>query len=216
MHLRYVIAVVSFAMALPLASVDAQSTTLDPAKWSFSLGVDPVQLDLNTPDPGIDARGVANLTRSWQSRNSKWARHISLMVGADTPHSFHPFFFSPEQPVLDCECSVRYANRYVGLTVGSSYDLLRVSRFTPYLTAGTGVYYTGFRRSAANGVTPIGFSYYDQAFSQNNFGIGANAGLGLKMRFGAHEFFMEQMLHELDLNRRRGMAIAPLNLGFRF
>ena len=93
MHLRHAVTLGWFASALPLASLSAQSasstqgTAPDPAKWSFSLGVDPGNLDLHTPEPGIDARAVANLTRSWQSRNSKWARHISLMVGADAPHS---------------------------------------------------------------------------------------------------------------------------------
>ena len=81
MHVRYVVAVSSLAIALPLASVSAQSTAPEPEKWSFSLGVDPTHLDLHTPDPGVDARMVANLTRSWQSGNSRFARHISLMVG---------------------------------------------------------------------------------------------------------------------------------------
>jgi hypothetical protein len=215
MHLRYVVAVSSFAIGVPLASVHAQSTSPEPRNWSFSLGVDPGQLDLNTPEPGIDGRAVANLTRSWQSRNSKWARHISLMVGADAPHSIQPFLYSPDF-ASNCECWIRYASRYAALTVGASYDLLRVSRFTPYLTGGTGIYYTGLRRSAAGGVTPTEVPYFNQPFSQDNFAVGANAGVGLKMRFGPHEFFIEQMLHELDLNRRAGMAIAPLNIGFRF
>lgn len=213
MHLHHVIAASSLALAVPLASVRAQGTAPEPPNWSFSLGVDPGQLDLNTPEPGIDARAVTNLTRSWQSRNSKWARHISLMVGADAPHSLRPFY---NQFGEACECWVRYASRYAGLTVGASYDLLRVSRFTPYLTGGTGIYYTGLRRSAADGVTPNEFPYFNQPYSQDKLALGANAGLGLKMRFGSHELFIEQMLHELDLNRRGRMAIAPLNIGFRF
>jgi hypothetical protein len=211
MHLRYVVAVSSFAIAVPFASVHAQSTAPEPRNWSFSLGVDPVQFDLNTPEPGIDARAVASLTRSWQSRNSKWARHISLMVGADAPRSFMPVY---TQSGPGCDCWVRYANRYAGLTVGVSYDLLRVSRFTPYLTGGTGIYYTGLRRSATDAVTP--FPDLNQPFSQDKLALGANAGLGLKMRFGSREFFIEQMLHELDLNRRGVIAVAPLNIGFRF
>jgi hypothetical protein len=229
MHLRHAVTVGWFAATLPLAPMAAQeilsqTPSPDPAKWSFSLGVDPGQLDLHTPEPGIDARGVANLTRSWQTRNSRWARHISVMVGAEAPHYFHPFFFSltgpPTAPTTfseQCECWVRYASRYAALTAGWSYDLHRGSRFTPYLTGGTGLYYTAFRRSSADGVTPDEFPYYKQAFSQNTLSLGANLGLGLNMRFGSHQFFIEQMLHELDFNRQRGgIAIAPLNIGFRF
>ena len=67
MHVRYVIAVSSLAIALPLASVLAQTTTPEPAKWSFSLGVDPTRFDVTNAEPGSEARMVANLTRSWQS-----------------------------------------------------------------------------------------------------------------------------------------------------
>ena len=74
MNVRYIVAAGSLAIALPLASVSAQTTTPsaqtttpEPAKWSFSLGVDPTAFDLHTPEPGVNARMVANLTRSWQS-----------------------------------------------------------------------------------------------------------------------------------------------------
>jgi hypothetical protein len=220
MHLRYVVAVCSFAIAALAAPVHAQSTVAEPPRWSFSFGVDPGNFDLNTRDPGVDIRAVANLTRSWQSRNSKWSRHISLMAGAEAPHTIRPFFYSLrfDSPQLDsqCDCSIRYADRYAALTVGASYDLLHAWRFTPYLTAGTGVYYTGFRRSAAHGVTPPEFPYFNKAFSQDKLALGVNGGIGLKMRFGSHELFIEQMLHELDLRRQPGRAIMPLNVGIRF
>jgi hypothetical protein len=217
MHIRHIFAVSTFVIALPLASVSAQTAAPAFPKWSFSLGVDPGQLDFHTAEPGIDARGVANLTRSWQSRNSKWARHISLMVGADAPHYFHPFVFTGTSGEQCDGCWVRYASRYAALTVGGSYDLHRGSRFTPYLTGGTGLYYTGLRRSSADAVMPDEFPYYNKPFSQNTLALGANLGLGLNMRFGSHEFFIEQTFHELDFNRRRGgIAIAPLNIGFRF
>jgi hypothetical protein len=220
MHIRYVVAVGSFAMAVLHAPVRAQGTVAEPPRWSLSLGIDPANSDLNTRDPGVDVRAVANLTRSWQSRNSKWSRHISLMVGAEAPHTIRPFFYSvgfdSPQFASECNCSIRYADRYAALTVGASYDLLHAWRFTPYLTAGTGVYYTGVRRSAAHGEMPPGFPYYSQAFSQDKLALGANGGLGLKMRLSSHELFIEQMLHELDLRRQPGRAITPLNVGIRF
>ena len=110
MRIRYVLAVSSFAIALPLASVSAQNTAPEPAKWSFSLGVDPTNLDLHTPEPGVEARMVANLTRSWQSGNSRWARHISLMVGADASRQLQPIMISPFGP--PCDCPMRFSKRY--------------------------------------------------------------------------------------------------------
>jgi hypothetical protein len=215
MHLRYIVAVSSFALAVPLSSGRTQTAAPEPARWSFSLGVDPEHFHLDTPEPGIDARAVANLTRSWQSRNSRWSRHISLMVGGESPQTIRPFFYSPDF-ASECDCWIRYASRYAALTVGASYDVLHVWRFTPYVTGGTGVYYTGLRRSAAHGATPSEVPYYNKASSQDKFALGANGGLGLRMRLGQHELFVEQMIHELDLDRRPGMAITPLNVGFRF
>jgi hypothetical protein len=144
--------------------------------------------------------GAAHLTDGGRGRST-----------IDSAFFTEPGFFYFELRVL-----VRYASRYAALTVGASYDLLHVSRFTPYLTGGTGIYYTGLRRSAVSGVIPTEFSYYNQAYSQNKFGLGANAGLGLKIRLGKRELFVEQMLHELDLKRSPGRAIAPLNVGIRF
>lgn len=215
MHVRYVVAVSSLAIALPLASVSAQSTAPDTARWSFSLGVDPTHFDLHTPEPGVDARMVANLTRSWQSGNSRFARHISLMVGADVPREVQPGLISPFGP--QCDCPMRLSRRYAGLTAGASYDLFRVSRFRPYITGGTGIYYNGYRRSPVNGVlTPSELAFYQNGgFSQDNFSLGVNAGLGLKVRIGSHELFIEQMLHKFDV-RQPGIGIYPLNIGLRF
>ena len=215
MLFRHVFAVSTFAIALPLASVSAQSTAPEPAKWSFSLGVDPTHFDLHTPEPGVNARMVANLTRSWQSGNSRFARHNSLMVSADAPRESQPFMISQFGPQCDCPMSV--SRRYTGLTAGASYDLFRVSRFTPYITGGTGIYYNGYRRSPVRGfLTPSELAFYQNGgFSQDNFSLGVNAGLGFKVRIGSHELFIEQMLHKFDV-RQPGIGIYPLNIGLRF
>jgi hypothetical protein len=163
MHLGHVVTAGWFAIALPLVSVAGQSTSStqsaapDPARWSFSLGVDPTNLDLHTPEPGVQARMVANLTRSWQSGSSKWTRHISLMVGADAPREVQPF--GALGPL--CDCPMRFSRRYAGITAGASYDLFRVSRFTPYIMGGTGFYVDGYRRSPVRDIlTPSEAPFY--------------------------------------------------------
>jgi hypothetical protein len=216
MHVRYVIAVSSLAIALPLASVLAQTTTPDQAKWSLSLGADPTRFDVTNAEPGSEARMVANLTRSWQSAHSRWIRHISLMLGGDAAVQVQPGiigFFGPQ-----CDCPMRISQRYAGFTAGVSYDILRVSRFTPYFTGGTGIYYNGYTRSPVRGVmTPSEVTFYQQngGFVQSNFSVGANAGLGLKMRLGSHDLFIEQMYHKFDINQP-GLGVSPLNIGIRF
>jgi len=228
MQLRFAVAVSSLALAVPLASVSAQSTTPgqttptsaqttpEPARWSFSLGVDPTAFDLHTPEAGINARMVANLTRSWQSGKSRWARHISLMVGGDAPHDAQTGFVSPFG-FPQCACSMHISRRYAGLTAGGSYDLFRVSRFTPYLSGGAGLYYSGFRRSTDGVLTPSELAFYGRDFSHNEISLGANAGLGLKVRIASHELFLEQMLHDFSVRRNYWSgAIAPLNIGIRF
>jgi len=189
MQLRHVFTISSFAIALPLASVSAQSTEPAAGKWSFSLGVDPTNFDLHPPEynggpSGAQARMVANLTRSWQSGKSKWTRHISLMVGADAPRQVQPWVFSSGGIGPLCDCPMRYSNRYGGLTAGVSYDVFRVSRFTPYITGGTGFYVNGYRRSPVNDfLTPADAPLYlNGADSHDAFSLGVNAGVGLKVR----------------------------------
>jgi hypothetical protein len=212
MRYRRVIASSFLAASVPVALGFAQSAPLpEPPKWSFSLGVDPTNLDLHTPEPGVDARMVANLTRSWQSANSRFARHISLMVGTDAPREFNP---NPVDP--QCDCWMKITRRYSALTAGVSYDLLRVSRFTPYLKGGTGIYYDSFTRGPSSGLlTPALLAYYGDGFSESHFSLGVNGGLGLKVRLGSHEIFIEQMLHTFDV-RRTGTGVYPLNIGILF
>jgi hypothetical protein len=221
MQLRSVVAVSALAIALPLASVSGQttppstpSTAPEAAMWSFSLGVDPTSLNSHTPESGVDPRMVANLTRSWQSAHSRWGRHISLMVGTDAPREVQRIF-ALGGPCTDCAMDV--TSRYAGLTADATYDLFRVSRFTPYLAGGTGIYYTTLSRSPADGIlTPSELALYQNGgFYQHNFSVGLNAGLGLKVRLGSHELFIEQMVHRFDIGTL-GIGINPLNIGIRF
>jgi hypothetical protein len=138
------------------------------------------------------------------------------MVGGDAPHDASqgiPSFFG----LPECACSMHLSRRYAGLTAGASYDLFRVSRFTPYLSGGTGLYYSEFGRSTDGVLTAGDLAFWGRDFSRNNFSLGVNAGLGLKVRLGLHELFIEQMLHDFDVYPRHwGGAIAPLNIGIRF
>jgi hypothetical protein len=227
MNVRYAVAAGSLAITLPLASLSAQtpastettppaqSTAPEPGKWSFSLGADPSNFDLHRAPPGMEARIVANLTRSWQSAHSRFARHIALMVGGDLPVEAQPGIIGLFGP--QCDCPMRVSRRYAGLTAGGSIDLFHVSRFTPYVTGGTGIYYYGFSRSPVNKtLTPSEVEYYQSVgFAKDWLSLGVNGGLGLNVRLGSHDFFIEQMLHSMDLDRR-GWGVAPLNIGFRF
>jgi hypothetical protein len=210
MRISYVAVLSSLAISLPLVTVSAQSPVPEPPKWSFSLGVDPTHFDLRTRDPGVDARMVANLTRSWQSPGSRFARNISLMMGTDAPRRIN----LGSDPQCDCWQSI--SRRYTGLTAGASYDLFTASRFTPYLKAGTGIYYTTFGTAPRNGVvTTSQLAFYPIGFYQNGFSVGGNAGLGIKARFGKRELFIEQMLHAFDIGRLTE-GVYPFNIGIRF
>jgi hypothetical protein len=210
MRIRHVVAAGSLAITLPLASGSAQDTAPEAPKWSFSLGVDPTHFDLRNPDPGVEARMVANLTRSWQSANSRFARHISMMLGTDAPREWN----TSSDP--QCFCSTRSTMRYAGLTAGASYDLFRAWRFTPYVIGGTGVYYTSSRIEPTDGVlTTAELGYYQNGFVQKGFSVGLNAGLGIKVRLGKRQLFIEQMLHSFDIGElNRG--VYPFNIGIRF
>lgn len=206
MHLRLVVAIGCLSTALPLTSVSGQTEPSQPLDWSFSIGVEPQRLDLFGQEPGVDARLVANLTRSWQAANSRFARHVSLLVGSDFPYGRVP------DPNDGCgPCNYTITGRYAGLTVGASYDVFRVSRFTPYLTTGTGVYFTKMSRN----LNEIEARSVDSRYFRTGFSLGANAGLGLKARFGSREFFVEQMFHAIDL-ARLSKGVYPLNFGVRF
>ncbi|MDP9204343.1 MAG: hypothetical protein M3P12_02660 [Gemmatimonadota bacterium] len=210
MRIRHVVAVSSLSIALPLASVSGQSAAPEPPKWSLSFGVDPTNFDLHTSDPGVDARIVANLTRSWQTANSRLARQISLMVGTDAPRQVNP------SPDPQCVCWQKITRRYTGLTAGLSYELFSASRFTPYLKGGTGAYYSTRHIWPASGALRVtDFVYYPNGFVQSGFSLGVNGGFGIKARLGSHELFIEQMLHSFDV-RQLDKGVYPLNIGIRF
>jgi hypothetical protein len=210
MQARRVVGLSCLAVSLPLLSVSAQDTPPEPPKWSFSLGVDPTNLNLDTRDPGVEARMVANLTRSWESTNRRLGRHIALMVGTDAPRQMN--MSSDPQ----C-CWIDITRRYAALTAGVSYNLFSASRFTPYLKAGTGLYYTAWRREPADGnLTPAELGYYPNGFGRSGFSLGANGGLGIKMRLGSRELFLEQILHWFDPLQGMNTGVYPLNFGLRF
>lgn len=207
MRLQLVVAIGVISTTLLPTSASAQNQPVQPPAWSLSLGIDPSNLDLEGRDPGVDARLVANLTRSWQSPNSRFGRHLALMVGADLPYRTDPNY--SEQ----CYgCSSRISQRYAGLTAGTTFDVARISRFTPYLKTGAGVYYNKLSLMMDPNTTLPGT---DPRYFQSGFSFGANAGLGLRARFASREFFVEQMLHTFDLTRR-DKGVYPLNIGIRF
>jgi len=190
----------AFALTIPLATGSAQSTSVEPLTWSLSLGVDPTDFDLRTRDPGVQARVVGNLTRTWQSPGSRFGRYVSLMLGANSP-----------QIRENCYgCWTRVGQRYAALTAGSSVDLFRAWRFTPYLQSGAGIYYTKLT-GQANGALLTTSPIYDRS----RFSLGVNGGLGIKARLGSHEFFIEQTLHAFDV-KRIDRGVYPLNFGIRF
>ena len=84
------------------------------------------------------------------------------------------------------------------------------------LKGGTGLYYRTFDRQPANGyILTSQLIYYQNGFSQSAFSLGANAGLGIKVRLWSREFFIEETLHSFDvweLNK----GVYPLTIGVRF
>lgn len=202
MLIRNVVAVSSFAIVLPLASVPAQHTTLDPAKWSASFGVDPTILE-GRPGESFKTRMVATLTRTWQSKSSPLASHLSLMFGGDT---------RVRSPNLMCVgCWDRVPKTYAGLTTGTSFELFRGSRFSPYAKTGLGLYYT--KLSAER---PAGSEYVsDPNYFNSGFSLGLNGGLGIKARLWSRELFIEQAAHAFDIH---GMhkTVYPFSIGIRF
>lgn len=200
---RNVVAVSSLAIVLPLASVRAQNTNPDPAKWSASFGVDPTIID-GRPGQSVKARMVANLTRSWQSANSPLTPQVSLMIGGDarvrSPANF-----------MCVGCWDRVGKAYAGLTTGTSLELFRESRFSPYVKTGLGVYYTKLSAKRPNGSEYV----TDMNYFRSGFSLGVNGGLGLKARLWSREVFIEQAAHAFDV-RGSHKNVFPFSIGVRF
>lgn len=200
MNYSTVVRALAICLTFPLATSSAQTDSVQPTKWSLSLGVDPTDFDLRTRAPGVRVRAVGNLTRTWQSPGSRFGRHISLMLGADSPQSQENCY----------GCWTRVGKRYAALTAGGSVNLFSIWKLTPYLQGGTGVYYTKLT-GTVNGAGLIPGNFYNRSL----FTLGVNGGLGVKARLGSHEFFVEQILHAFDA-RTIDRGIYPLNFGFRF
>ncbi|MFL5469089.1 MAG: hypothetical protein ACJ8AE_04770, partial [Gemmatimonadaceae bacterium] len=195
-----VTAILTFALGIPFATTAAQSEPVELPKWSLSLGADPTEFDLRTRDPGVQARVVGTLTRTWQSPASRFGRQISLMLGADSPHNSENCY----------GCWTRVGKRYAALTAGTSMNLFRVWRFTPYVQSGAGIYYTRLT-GPVNGAN----MFPSPLYNRSHFSLGVNGGLGIKARFGSHEFFVEQMLHAFDV-REIDRGVYPLKIGISF
>ena len=199
-------AVAAALLAAPINSVAAQVNAEDSrTPWSFSLGADPLNFDLRTRDPGVNARVVSTLTRSWQAANPALKLHMSVMLGADAPRGFAG---------LDEGYSVDISRRYAGVTTGASYELFRKSRFSPYFIAGAGIYRDVLRsdvrcEAASCPSALILAPRYDKT------SLGLNGGLGVNVRLGSRRIFVEQRLHAFDINRL-DRGIHPLSIGFRF
>jgi len=200
---------VALALFLPLVSTLAQTATKEqptapkeePSKWALSLGVEPNSLN---------TRVVGNLTRIWQAPDSRFSRHISLMLGADAPRTQSWYGFGSDS----CSpCTTRTTNSYAGLTAGGSADLFHLWRFTPYLQGGAGMYYSKLSQEPVNGVVLT--SNLSSFYTKSEFSVGLNAGLGIKARLGSHEFFVEQLVHTFDFYPV-GRGVRPLNFGIRF
>jgi hypothetical protein len=205
------IATFAAVFLLPTTTIAAQSVSPDtarpePANWSISLGVDPTSLDQASNNWGLNARIVGNLTRTWQAPGSRFSRHLSLMVGGDTPTRLND-----EQQRACYGCWMSVARKYAGATAGVGVDLFSVSRLTPYIKTGAGAYYTRFSGDPGNG----GLRPNSTLLPRNGFSFGVNGGMGLKMRLGSHELFVEQMLHAFDV-RVIDKGVYPLNIGFKF
>ncbi|MFL5502353.1 MAG: outer membrane beta-barrel protein [Gemmatimonadaceae bacterium] len=200
--------IITLVLLLPFATALAQTAPKEqPSKWSLSVGIDPTHLNLNTNDPGVAARFVANLTRSWQSPGSRFSRQISLMLGADAPRQQIAF----TEPCDQCWNKIGYT--YAGLTGGGSLDLFHVSRFTPYVQGGLGFYWTRATSQPVNGFVLT--SNLNTIYDRSQVSLGINGGLGIKARFASHEFFVEQALHAFDVYQM-GRGVYPLNFGIRF
>jgi hypothetical protein len=197
---------IALVMLIPFAAGLAQTAPKEgPSKWSLSLGIDAINLDLSTRDPGVDARFAATLTRIWQAPGSRFSRHISLMAGADAPRGVE------SMNSLFCQgCSSSVGQNFAGLTAGGAIDLFHISRLTPYVQGGAGFYYDRSWSKLTDPSRPG-----TQSFKRNDFSFGLNTGVGIKARLGSHELFIEQTFHSfqaLPLDR----AFLPLNFGIRF
>ena len=208
MKVRMSVTILSFCGLATIAngqSVRAQEKAPD---WSLSAGTDPTHLDLRTRDPGVDARFIGTLTRSWATRFERLRVTAQIMAGADAPRGFR-----------DIEGrETKLGRNYYAATIGGRYALPAISRFRPYLTAGTGFYHNSLRQDAPASCIPdapcLPSSDPLIVTRSTRNSLGGNAGIGLSTRLKGREFFIEQSVHVFDL--RGGQSIAPFSIGIRF
>lgn len=207
------VVVIIAALTSPLFEASAQEKTPEAsAKWSISVGIDPRHLDLRTRDPGVDARFIGTLTRSWATGFERLRLKAELMGGVDAPRGFHD-----TDGTLCGGCDVNISRSFASAGVGATFQLLRSSRFSPYLTGGTGIYHN---RSAAQ--SPLdctdsycitgGKPYYFRQSRETSLGL--NGGIGINFRAGGREYFVQQSAHAFDF--RQGLNMFPLSVGIRF
>jgi hypothetical protein len=208
MKVRMSVTILSFCGLATIASAQSVSAQEKAPDWSLSAGTDPTHLDLRTRDPGVDARFIGTLTRSWATRFERLRVTAQVMAGADAPHGFR-----------DIEGRETHLGRsYYAATIGGRYTLPAISRFRPYLTAGTGFYHNSLRQESPTtcvpdvACLPSSDPLIVTRSSRNS--LGGNAGIGVSTRIKGREFFVEQSVHVFDL--RGGQSVAPFSIGIRF
>ena len=211
MKFSVVLLLAAFTATLSAVSAHAQ-TQEPPSNWSLSIGADPTHLDLRTRDPGVDARFIGALTRSWATRFDRLRLKAELMAGMEAPRGFRDTDGS-----LCGGCEINSRRRFASAGVGANLQLLRISRFKTYLTGGTGFYHNNaFSRSpldctnsyCVTGGKPFYF------WQLNRTSIGLNGGVGVSFRVGGREFFVQQSAHVFDF--RGSKAMFPLSFGIGF
>jgi hypothetical protein len=211
--MKFKVAFMFIVAALPLVKASGQSQTSEtPSSWTLSLGADPSHLDLRTRDPGVDARFVGTLARSWATRFERLRLKAEIMAGMEAPHGFRDTDGS-----LCGGCDVNARRRFGSVGVGANLQLLRTSRFKAYLTGGAGFYHNhSFARSPLDCTDSYcitgGKPYY--FWQSNRTSVGLNGGVGMSFRLGGREFFLQQSAHRFDL--RAGEAVFPLTFGIGF
>lgn len=199
--------------ALPLMKASGQSQASDPASnWTLSLGADPSHFDLRTRDPGVDARFIGALSRSWATRFERVRLKAELIVGVEAPRGFRDSDGS-----LCGGCDVNVRRHFTALGAGATVQLLRTSRLKTFISGGIAIY-----DNSASARSPLsctdsycitgGKPFY--IWESNRTSLGLNSGVGVSFRLLGREFTLQQSAHVFDL--RGGQSVFPLTLGIGF
>lgn len=115
-------------------------------------------------------------------------------------------------------CDVNMSRRFASAGVGATLQLRRSSRFSPYLTGGTGIYHNRFAAQSPLDCTSDftcttgGKPFYLRQSTSTSLGL--KGGVRVSFRVGAREFFVQQSAHVFDF--RGGQTVFPLSVGIRF